>query len=54
MIDKRIKLIDITSRTANQIEASFNQNLGDKGWYYKDVFTKGSKTFMVVERIRKS
>ena len=51
MIEKEIKLLDVTGKSATQIENAYNSS--NAGWDIKQIIQIGSKVFILAERPKK-
>ena len=51
LVKREIKLVDVTGKTASEIEDFYNTNAGPFGWRIIQIYDKGSSTFIVAERI---
>ena len=49
-VARKIKVIDLTGLTINQIETQYNTNYGSKGWRIVQVFSIGNKNYMLAEK----
>jgi len=47
---RKIKLVDLTGLNAAQIESSYNNNYGQKGWRIVQVFAIGNKNYILAEK----
>jgi hypothetical protein len=46
----KIKIVEVTQYTPEQIENYYNTNLYDKGWRIVQIFTAGTKRYILAER----
>jgi hypothetical protein len=49
-VKRHIKTVDITGKTAAQIETEFNTNWGPKGWRIIQILVIGTKTYLLAEK----
>ena len=47
---RRIKIIDTTGYTIQQLEDAYNDNYADKGWRIVQVFEAGGKLYVLAEK----
>ena len=47
---REIKIVDLSGKTANQIETAFNDNYGPLGWRIIQVVVLGSAPYLIAER----
>ena len=49
-VKRRIKLVDVTGKTATEIEDTYNSNFGQVGWRVIQAIVLGAKTFIIAEK----
>lgn len=49
-VQRKIKLVDVTGKTASQIETFYNNGPGKEGWRIIQVLEIGSSRFIIAER----
>jgi hypothetical protein len=47
---RKIALVDVTGKTATEIEDAYNDNFGLKGWRIIQVIDIGSSRFIIAEK----
>jgi hypothetical protein len=47
---REIKIVDLTGKTALQLETAFNNNYGPLGWKIIQIVALGSKNYLIAER----
>ena len=47
---RKLKFVDVTGYSTDQIENAFNNNYGKIGWRIVQVFEKGTKTLLMAEK----
>lgn len=47
---KEIKIVDVSGKTAAQIETAFNDNYGNKGWKIIQIVVLGGTPYVLAER----
>ena len=49
-VERKIKILDLTGYTPVQIETTFNENYGKKGWRIVQVVALGNKNYLIAEK----
>lgn len=49
-VKRKIALVDVTGKTATEIEDTYNNNFGLKGWRIIEIKDIGSSRFIIAEK----
>jgi len=50
MIQREVKIVDITGFTANQIQTAYNTGYGKKGWRIVQIVSLSNKVYLIAEK----